>query len=51
MSTMSNLSLEIETMLEQDYSPATIALILEIPVSWVYEVIDEIVDNIDEFAV
>ncbi len=47
MSVMSNLSLEIETMLEQDFSPATIALILEIPVSWVYEV----VDNLDEFAV
>jgi len=47
MSAMSNLSLEIETMLEQDVSPATIALILEIPVSWVYEV----VDSIDEFAV
>ena len=51
MSAMSNLSLDIEAMLEQDYSPATIALILEIPVSWVYEVIDEIVDNISEFAV
>ena len=47
MSVMSNLSLEIEAMLEQDFSPATIALILEIPVSWVYEV----VDNLDEFAV
>lgn len=51
MSAMSNLSLEIEAMLEQDYRPTTIALILEIPVSWVYEVIDEIVDNVDEFAV
>ena len=48
---MSNLSLEIEAMLEQDYRPATIADILEIPVSWVYEVVDEIIDNIDEFAV
>lgn len=51
MSVMSNLSLEIEAMLEQDYRPGTIALILEIPVSWVYEVVDEIVDNMDEFAV
>ena len=51
MSVMSNLSLEIEAMLEQDFSPSTIALILEIPVSWVYEVIEEIVDNISEFAV
>ena len=50
MSVMSSLSLEIEDMLEQDFSPATIALILEIPVSWVYEVVDN-VDNIDEFAV
>ena len=51
MSVMSNLSLETEAMLEQDYRPITIALILEIPVSWVYEVVDEIVDNMDEFAV
>jgi|LauGreDrversion4_2_1035121.scaffolds.fasta_scaffold5216589_1 hypothetical protein len=51
MSAMSNLSLEIEAMLEQDYRPITIATMLEIPVSWVYEVIDQIVDNVDEFAV
>lgn len=51
MSAMSNLSLEIESMLEQDFRPTTIALMLEIPVDWVYEVLDEIVDNIDEFAV
>jgi hypothetical protein len=51
MSVMSNLSLEIETMLEQDFSPATIALILEIPVSWVYETAESLVDSIEEFVV
>lgn len=47
MSVMSNLSLEIETMLEQDFSPVTIALLLDIPVLLVYDV----VDSIEEFAV
>ena len=47
MSVMSNLSLEIETMLEQDFSPATIAIILEIPVSWVYETIESFDDFIE----
>jgi len=51
MSSMKNLSLEIEALLEQDYRPTTIAMMLEIPVAWVYEVIDQIVDNIDEFTV
>jgi hypothetical protein len=40
MSKMSQLSMEIETMLEQGTHPATISAVLEVPVSWVYEVLD-----------
>lgn len=40
MSQMSNLSLEIDSMLEAGYLPVTIAAILEIPVNWVYETAD-----------
>jgi hypothetical protein len=32
--------MEIETMLEQGTHPATISAVLEVPVSWVYEVLD-----------
>ena len=41
MSKMSELDYEIKEMLDQDYVPATIARILEIPVSWVYESIED----------
>jgi hypothetical protein len=34
---MSELSVDIDLMLEQGYSPARIAQILEIPITWVYE--------------
>lgn len=37
MAAMSDLSVDIQDMLNQGYSPKTISLILEIPVSWVYE--------------
>jgi hypothetical protein len=37
MSNMSNLSIEIDDMLESGYLPVTIARILEIPITWVYE--------------
>jgi hypothetical protein len=36
MSRMSDLSLDIQAMLEDDVAPRDIARILEIPVSWVY---------------
>jgi len=42
MSVMSNLELEIEMMLEQGTHPATISAVLEVPVSWVYEVSDSL---------
>ena len=37
---MSNLSIEIGDMLESGYLPVTIAKILEIPITWVYETAD-----------
>jgi hypothetical protein len=37
MSKMSELSLDIRNMLDDDVAPRDIARILEIPVSWVYE--------------
>ena len=40
MSQMSNLEIEIEEMLGQGSDPLFIARILEIPVTWVYEVND-----------
>lgn len=40
MSHMSNLYTEIQDMLDNDYSPVTIAHVLEIPMSWVYEVLE-----------
>lgn len=41
MSRMSELSIDIQTMLDDDVAPRDIARILEIPVSWVYEELAE----------
>ena len=37
MSRMSDLSIDIQAMLEDGHEPRAIAQILEIPVEWVYE--------------
>jgi len=37
MSRMSELSIEIQAMLEEGHQPRAIARYLEIPVEWVYE--------------
>jgi hypothetical protein len=37
MSKMSDLSIDIQTMLEEGHEPRAIARILEIPAEWVYE--------------
>ena len=42
MTKVSELSLDIELMLVQDFHPATISALLDVPVSWVYEVIEEV---------
>jgi len=56
MSNMSNLSIEIDDMLESGYLPVTIARILEIPITWVYEtaktkddVSEDITDELSPF--
>lgn len=47
MSKMAELALEIEDMLEQGTHPSTISAVLEVPVSWVYEVSDFLKENED----
>jgi hypothetical protein len=38
MSKMSDLDLEVRNMLEEGYRPNTIAIILGVPVTWIYDV-------------
>ena len=45
MSRMSELSLDIQTMLEEGHQPRAIARILEIPAEWVYEQLSQESDN------
>jgi hypothetical protein len=40
MSVMSNLAVEIDSMLVEGYLPVTIARLLDVPINWVYEVAD-----------
>lgn len=49
MSKISELYLDIELMLEQDYHPATISAMLDVPVSWVYEVVSDYNDAEESF--
>lgn len=37
---MAELDMEIRTMLDDGYRPVTIASVLNVPVTWVYEVAD-----------
>jgi hypothetical protein len=41
MSRMSDLSLEIQDMLEEGYLPVTIARELEVPITWVFEEVEQ----------
>lgn len=41
MSKVNELYLDIELMLDQGSHPATISAVLDVPVSWVYEVIED----------
>lgn len=41
MSKVNELYLDIELMLERGDHPATISAVLDVPVSWVYEVLEE----------
>ena len=44
MSKMNELSLEIETLLDEGTHPATISAVLNCPVEFVYDVLEEIQD-------
>ena len=48
MSRMSDLSLDIQGMLEEGHEPRAIARILEIPAEWVYEEMLQESDNHEE---
>ena len=41
MSAMSNLSIEIRGMLQDGYLPVTIARELEVPITWIFEEIEQ----------
>ena len=41
MSRMSDLSLEIQDMLEEGYLPVTIARQLDVPITWVFEEVEQ----------
>jgi hypothetical protein len=41
MSKVSELSIEIQGMLEDGYLPVTIAKTLEIPITWIFEEIEQ----------
>jgi hypothetical protein len=49
MSKMNELYLDIELMLEQGTHPSTISAVLDVPVSWVYEVIEDCEKTEDDF--
>lgn len=50
MSKMAELVLDIETMLEKGDHPATISAVLEVPVSWVYEVSEYTEEELSPFV-
>jgi hypothetical protein len=45
---MSDLSIDVQAMLEEGHEPRAIARILEIPVEWVYEELSQESDNHEE---
>lgn len=48
MSAMSDIYTEIQIMLEQGHSPQAIAQVLEVPVSWVYEVYEQLTEDMPQ---
>lgn len=48
MSVMSDIYTEIQIMLEQGHSPQAIAQVLEVPVNWVYEVYEQLTEDMPE---
>ena len=50
MSKMADLYMEIEEMLEKGTHPATISAVLEVPVTWVYDVSDSLKNEPEVFS-
>jgi hypothetical protein len=50
MSKVNELYLDIELMLERGTHPATISAVLDVPVSWVYEVLDDAEKPDEDFS-
>jgi hypothetical protein len=50
MSKMADLYMEIEEMLEKRTHPATISAVLDIPVVFVYDVVESIHSETEEFS-
>lgn len=48
MSVMSDIYTEIQIMLEQGHSPQAIAQVLEVPVSWIYEVYEQLTEDMPQ---
>lgn len=50
MSKMSDLSLDIEMMIEQGTHPVTIAKMLDIPIVWVYDTLEHMEPSEEELS-
>jgi hypothetical protein len=50
MSKVNELYMDIELMLEQGTHPATISAVLDVPVSWVYEVLEDAEKPDEDFS-
>ena len=50
MSKVAELYTEIEEMLDKGTHPATISAVLDVPVSWVYEVLDDAEKPNEDFS-
>jgi hypothetical protein len=50
MSKMADLSLEIQLMLEDSIHPTSIAKRLDVPLSWVYDTLEQMEPNEEELS-
>jgi hypothetical protein len=50
MSKVAELYTEVSEMLEKGTHPATISAVLDVPISWVYEVLDEAEKPDEDFS-
>jgi hypothetical protein len=50
MSKMTNVMLDIEMMIEEGTHPVTIAKMLDIPITWVYDTLEQMEPNEEELS-